>query len=137
METKLLSFAFVAIVTLGAACSRSEADTTKSSDGTSEGQSSEGDDKKAKGDDKKADHKKTRSDDKKADEGGDSGGDPSDGIGACDDWKKKVSSCEVLKKSAASLIEKTAVVWRKKGMSKDEIETDCKEKTESLPKVCR
>lgn len=81
-----------------------------------------------KNDDAKASGKKTES------SGGD---DPADGIDACADWRSKLAACEPLKKTSASLIEKTKDAWRLKKMSKSDIAEDCKKKIETLPRACR
>jgi hypothetical protein len=128
MNTKLLSLVLVLSLAATGACSNK---TEKSKSSESGDDAAESKSKSGKSDRKSKDDKAG-----KDDEVG-SGGDPSDGIDACDEWKKKLSSCETLKKTAPSLIEKTAVVWRKKGMSKDDIEKDCKERAENLPKPCR
>ncbi|MBL9025787.1 MAG: hypothetical protein JNL21_26565 [Myxococcales bacterium] len=134
MNTKLLSLVLVTSLAAVGACSKSEPDKSKpTEDGASE-TSDEGSQARSKS---RKSGGKSREDKADKDDEVESGGDPSDGIGACDEWKKKLSSCEVLKKTAPSLIEKTAVVWRKKGLSKDDIEKDCKERAENLPKPCR
>ena len=122
-----------ALLSIAVGCSKPDPDPAKSSDDGAEGADTERSEStsKRKSKDKESKDKESKS------EQPESEGDPSEGIAACDDWRKKLSSCEVLKKTAPSLIEKTAVVWRKKGTSKGDIEKDCKEKTANLPKVCR
>ena len=66
-----------------------------------------------------------------------SGDDPAEGIAACADWRKKISACGPLQKSAPSLIDKTKDLWRIKKLSKSDIEKDCKDKIDLLPSICR
>jgi hypothetical protein len=58
-------------------------------------------------------------------------------IAECVDYEKKLTKCEVLAKTAPSLLEGVKKVWKLKNYSKTEIKDDCVKKIAALPKPCR
>jgi hypothetical protein len=88
--------------------------------------------------DKKKDDKKVEKTEEKKDTPSASAGDElGTDIPECVDWEKKLTSCEVLAKTAPSLLTATKKVWKIKSYSKSDIKDDCVKRIESLPSVCR